>query len=71
MTRLVLLLTVILLGVLAYLTGTRWLDTHALASELGMTGTPGFVVGDDIIVGENLPEIQRAIAAQRRALPRS
>ena len=47
------------------------LDTHALASELGMTGTPGFVVGDDIIVGENLPEIQRAIAAQRRALPRS
>ena len=31
MTRIVFLLTVILLGVLAYLTGTRWLDTHALA----------------------------------------
>lgn len=45
-------------------------DIHALASDLGISGTPGFVIGDEIIVGEDLPAIQRAIAAQRRTPPR-
>ncbi len=41
------------------------LEVHALAGALGIDGTPSFVVGDQMIPGENLPALKAAIAAAR------
>jgi protein-disulfide isomerase len=41
-------------------------DSHAIADALHIGGTPGFVVGDQVIVGEDLPRLTQAIQQQRR-----
>jgi len=41
-------------------------DTHQLAGELGIEGTPNFVVGDQIVVGGNMDKLMRAINEARR-----
>jgi protein-disulfide isomerase len=38
-------------------------DTHTLAAELGMTGTPAFIIGDTYIPGADMPAVKKAIAA--------
>ena len=43
-------------------------DSQAIANQLGITGTPSFVVGDEIIVGEDREALARAIASQRRGV---
>ncbi len=44
-------------------------DTRALANELGISGTPSFVVGDEIIIGEDLARLRQAIQTARRGTP--
>ena len=44
---------------------TRLDGNRRLAKELGIEGTPAFVVGDRLVVGSDLPEVQGAIAAIR------
>jgi len=38
-------------------------DNHRLADQLGITGTPNFIVGDTMIVGANMPALKQAIDA--------
>lgn len=45
--------------------------TSALFNQLALDGTPGFVVGDKIIDGEAMDEIQAAIAKARRESAKS
>jgi protein-disulfide isomerase len=40
-------------------------ENHALARDLGVDGTPAFVIGDAVISGAKLDDIQAAIAAAR------
>jgi len=40
-------------------------DNHTLARDLGVDGTPAFVIGDTVISGAQLGDIQAAIAAER------
>jgi len=40
-------------------------ENHALARDLGVDGTPAFVVGDTVISGARLDDIQAAITAAR------
>jgi protein-disulfide isomerase len=40
-------------------------ENHALARDLGVDGTPAFVIGDTVISGAQLGDIQAAIAAAR------
>jgi len=40
-------------------------ENHALARDLGVDGTPAFVIGDAVISGARLDDIQAAIAAER------
>lgn len=40
-------------------------DARALARELSIDGTPGFVIGDQIVRGEDLPRITQAIQQLR------
>lgn len=42
------------------------LDNHALASALGIEGTPTFIVGDEIIPGADLASVKAAIARERK-----
>ena len=42
-------------------------DNHALARDLGVDGTPAFVIGDAVISGARLDDIQGAITAARAA----
>lgn len=42
-------------------------DTYKLAHELGVDGTPGFVVGDTLIAGAQMDALRTAIAAARTA----
>ena len=44
---------------------TRLDDNRRLAKVLGIEGTPAFVVGDRLVVGSDLTEVQGAIAAIR------
>jgi protein-disulfide isomerase len=44
---------------------TRLDGNRRLAKELGIEGTPAFVVGDRLVVGSDLTEVQGAIAAIR------
>jgi protein-disulfide isomerase len=39
-------------------------DTHKLARAVGIDGTPGFVIGDQMIAGARLDQIEAAITAQ-------
>jgi protein-disulfide isomerase len=39
-------------------------DTHKLARAVGIDGTPGFVIGDQMIAGARLDQIEAAIMAQ-------
>jgi protein-disulfide isomerase len=41
-------------------------ENHALARDLGVDGTPAFVIGDAVISGARLDDIQAAIAAARK-----
>jgi protein-disulfide isomerase len=41
-------------------------ENHALARDLGIDGTPAFVIGDAVISGARLDDIQAAITAARR-----
>jgi protein-disulfide isomerase len=41
-------------------------ENHALARDLGVDGTPAFVIGDTVISGARLEDIQAAITAARR-----
>ena len=41
--------------------------TIDLGTALGINGTPTFIVGDQTIDGANLPALQAAVAAQRKA----
>jgi protein-disulfide isomerase len=41
------------------------LDVRALAAKLHMSGTPGFVIGDVLVVGEDRDAIKAAIAQAR------
>lgn len=43
------------------------LATRKLAKDLGIEGTPHFIVGDEVIVGENLPALQAAIIKAKNA----
>jgi protein-disulfide isomerase len=40
-------------------------ENHALARDLGVDGTPAFVIGDTVISGARLEDIQAAITAAR------
>jgi protein-disulfide isomerase len=40
-------------------------DNHALARDLGVDGTPAFVIGDTVISGARLDDLQAAITAAR------
>jgi protein-disulfide isomerase len=40
-------------------------DAHELAGQLGIDGTPAFVVGDQLINGADLPALRAAIARMR------
>jgi protein-disulfide isomerase len=40
-------------------------ENHALARDLGVDGTPAFVIGDAVISGARLDDLQAAIAAAR------
>jgi protein-disulfide isomerase len=40
-------------------------ENHALARDLGIDGTPAFIVGDTVISGARVDEIQAAIMAAR------
>lgn len=40
-------------------------DNRRLATTLGIEGTPGFVVGDRLIAGSDLADVQAAVAALR------
>jgi len=42
-------------------------ENHALARDLGVDGTPAFVIGDTVISGARLDDIQAAITAARSA----
>ncbi len=42
-------------------------DVAALFSKLDLGGTPAFIVGDDIIYGEDIDALNAAIAKQRGA----
>lgn len=46
-------------------------DNRRLAKVLGIEGTPAFVVGDRLVVGSELAEVQGAIAAVRADRKRS
>jgi protein-disulfide isomerase len=41
-------------------------DTLRLAHEIGVDGTPAFVVGDTLIAGARMDDLRAAIAAQRK-----
>jgi protein-disulfide isomerase len=41
------------------------LDTHALAVNLKIEGTPAFIVGDTLIPGADMPALKAAIAAAK------
>ena len=45
----------------------RLADTAALFKRLSLTGTPTFVVGDQIIQGEDIDALDKAIAQTRRS----
>ena len=40
--------------------------TNALFDKLALDGTPGFVVGDQILAGDDMPALKAAIAAAKR-----
>ena len=40
-------------------------DAHKLASELGIEGTPAFIVGDTLVPGRDMDAVKKAIAEQR------
>ena len=40
-------------------------DAHMLASELGIDGTPAFVIGDTLVPGRDMEAVKKAIAEQR------
>ena len=40
-------------------------DAHKLASELGIDGTPAFVIGDTLVPGRDMEAVKKAIAEQR------
>ena len=42
------------------------MDTQQLAHDVGIEGTPNFVVGDQIVVGGNIEKLTRAINQARR-----
>jgi protein-disulfide isomerase len=42
-------------------------DTHELAGQLGIDGTPAFVVGDQLINGADIPALRAGIARMRAA----
>lgn len=44
----------------------QMVDTHRLAGEIGIEGTPNFVVGDQVIAGGNMDRLMRAINEARR-----
>lgn len=41
-------------------------DIRALATEIGVTGTPAFIIGDELIPGEDMEAVQAAVNQQRR-----
>lgn len=43
-------------------------DNAEVAQAIGITGTPGFVVGNEIIFGADMEALQAAISAERRRL---
>ena len=42
-------------------------DVHKLAESLGVTGTPTFIIGDEVVPGEDTDAVNAAIAAARKA----
>jgi protein-disulfide isomerase len=40
-------------------------DTHTLAQELGLVGTPAFVIGDTLVPGADMEAVKTAIAKAR------
>ncbi len=46
-------------------------DVRKLAQSLYIDGTPAFIVGDEIIPGEDMDAVQAAIIKTRRALNKS
>ncbi|MCB8881473.1 DsbA family protein [Acidisoma cellulosilytica] len=45
----------------------RLADNEQLAQKLGIQGTPGFVVGDQLVVGSSLTDVQAAADAARKS----
>ena len=48
-------------------TTTELADVHALARALGIDGTPGFVVGDQMIAGAQMDALRAAIIQARKS----
>jgi len=48
-------------------TGTHLAENRTLARTLGIDGTPTFIIGDKLIQGARMDEIEAAIAAAREA----
>ena len=45
---------------------SRSRDAQALAVELGIDGTPAFIIGDTLVPGEDMDAVDAAIAAARK-----
>jgi protein-disulfide isomerase len=41
-------------------------DVRALASKIGVTGTPAFIIGDSLIPGEDMESVQAAVDAAKK-----
>ncbi len=50
---------------------TQIADVHKLATALHIDGTPAFIVGDEIIPGEDMDAVQAAITKARAAVNKS
>jgi len=42
-------------------------DNRTLAGEVGADGTPAFIIGDKVVIGADIEEIEKAIDAVRKA----
>lgn len=41
-------------------------DIRAVATKIGVTGTPAFLIGDELIPGEDMEAVQLAVSAERK-----
>jgi protein-disulfide isomerase len=41
-------------------------DIHKLSTEIGIEGTPAFIIGDTLVPGEDMDAVEQAVAAERK-----